>query len=259
MVTGAGGSIGSELCRQVARFHPARLLLLDQSEVQLFPIEQELIRSGFGGLIQPLIADILDQAHARLLREHRPRSSSTPPPTSMSPMMERSPAKRSRTTPRDRGARRVALEHGVERFVMISTDKAVNPTSVMGASKRLAEVFIQACAERHPGKTRFLGPLRKCARLLRQRRPIFEQQIARGGPVTVTDPDVVRYFMTIPEAVGLVFKAPRSAPAAKSSCWTWASRSRSPTLPADDPPLRLRTRPRHRDQIRRPEARRKTV
>ncbi len=210
MVTGAGGSIGSELCRQVATFQPARLLLLEQSEVQLFPIEQELIQLGHGPIIQALIADILDPTRIRaIFAQHRPSVIFHAAAHKHVPMMEAQPSEAIKNnvfgTVR---LAEMALEHGAERFLMISTDKAVNPTSVMGASKRLAEVFLQAFAERHRGKTRFAAVrfgnvLGSSGSVV----PIFEQQIARGGPVTVTHPDVVRYFMTIPEAVGLVLQS----------------------------------------------------
>jgi FlaA1/EpsC-like NDP-sugar epimerase len=210
LITGAGGSIGSELCRQIARFDLARLLLLEQSEVQLFPIEQELIQRGHGSIIQALIADILDQTRIRaIFAQHRPSVIFHAAAHKHVPLMEAQPSEAIKNnvfgTVR---LAEMALEHGVERFLMISTDKAVNPTSVMGASKRLAEVFLQAFAERHRGKTRFAAVrfgnvLGSSGSVV----PIFEQQIARGGPVTVTHPDVVRYFMTIPEAVGLVLQS----------------------------------------------------
>ena len=194
----------------VARFEPARLLLLEQSEVQLFPIEQELIQLGHGPNIQALIADILDQSRIRaIFAQHRPSVIFHAAAHKHVPLMEAQPSEAIKNnvfgTVR---LAEMALEHGVERFLMISTDKAVNPTSVMGASKRLAEVFLQAFAERHRGKTRFTAVrfgnvLGSSGSVV----PIFEQQIARGGPVTVTHPDVVRYFMTIPEAVGLVLQS----------------------------------------------------
>ena len=185
MVTGAGGSIGSELCRQVASFHPARILLVDQSEVQLFLIEQELIQAGFGGVVLPVIADILDKHRMRsLLREHRPAVIFHAAAHKHVAMMERQPSEAIKNNALGTaGLANLALKHGVERFVMISTDKAVNPTSVMGASKRMAEVYLQALARRNPGKTRFVAVrfgnvLGSSGSVV----PIFEQQIARGGP-----------------------------------------------------------------------------
>ena len=210
MVTGAGGSIGSELCRQVAAFRPRRLLLVDQSEVQLFQIEQELIKLGCGSIIVPLIGDILDRDRIRTILErfqaavifHAAAHKHVP-------MMENQPSEAIKNNALATvQLAQLALDTGVERFVMISTDKAVNPTSVMGASKRLAEVFLQAFAQRHPNRTRFVAVrfgnvLGSSGSVV----PIFERQIAEGGPITVTHPDVVRYFMTIPEAVGLVLQS----------------------------------------------------
>jgi len=210
LVTGAGGSIGSELCRQIASFQPARLLLVEQSEVQLFQIEQELIKLGYGGLICPIIADILDTHRVRaILRRHRPAVIFHAAAHKHVPMMEIQPGEAVKNNALGTAAlARLALEHDVQRFVMISTDKAVNPTSVMGASKRMAEVYLQALARAHPGRTRFTAVrfgnvLGSSGSVV----PIFEKQIAEGGPVTVTHPEVERYFMTIPEAVGLVLQS----------------------------------------------------
>ena len=210
MVTGAGGSIGSELCRQVAGFQPAQLLLVEQSEVQLFEIEQELLQLGHGAMIKPLIADILDGPRMRnLLSTYRPAVIFHAAAHKHVSMMEIQPSEAIKNNALGTAQlAELALECGVERFVMISTDKAVNPTSVMGASKRLAEVFLQAYAQQHPGKTRFAAVrfgnvLGSSGSVV----PIFERQIAQGGPVTVTDPEVVRYFMTIPEAAGLVLQS----------------------------------------------------
>ncbi|HZM01723.1 MAG TPA: nucleoside-diphosphate sugar epimerase/dehydratase [Candidatus Saccharimonadales bacterium] len=210
MVTGAGGSIGSELCRQIAAFEPKQLLLVDQSEVQLFAIEQELIGLGYGGSITPLIADILDEPRmSALLREHRPDVLFHAAAHKHVPMMERQPGEaiknNSLATAR---LADLALAHGVGQFVMISTDKAVNPTSVMGATKRLAEIYLQALFAKNPKGTQFIAVrfgnvLGSSGSVV----PIFTKQIAAGGPVMVTHPDMVRYFMTIPEAVGLVLQS----------------------------------------------------
>jgi FlaA1/EpsC-like NDP-sugar epimerase len=209
MVTGAGGSIGSELCRQIAGFAPRKLLLVEQSEVQMFQIEQELIELGHGAHINPLIADILDEARiSSILAQHQPAVLFHAAAHKHVPMMERQPGEAIKNNAL--GTARLAdlaLEHGVERFVMISTDKAVNPTSVMGATKRLAEIYLQALFARHPHSTkfnavRFGNVLGSSGSVV----PMFTRQIAAGGPVTVTDPEMVRYFMTIPEAVGLVLQ-----------------------------------------------------
>jgi FlaA1/EpsC-like NDP-sugar epimerase len=222
MVTGAGGSIGCELCRQVAGFQPARLLLVEQSEVQLFQIEQELIKLGHGSIIVPVIADILDRPRMRaVMQRYHPAIIFHAAAHKHVGMMEMQPGEAIKNNTLGTAAlAELALEHRVERFVMISTDKAVNPTSVMGASKRLAEVFLQAFAREHDGQTRFAFARRNegRTRFVAVRFgnvlgssgsviPIFERQIAEGGPITVTHPEVVRFFMTIPEAVGLVLQS----------------------------------------------------
>ncbi|MGO8697829.1 MAG: polysaccharide biosynthesis protein [Limisphaerales bacterium] len=222
MVTGAGGSIGSELCRQVAGFRPCRLLLVDQSEVQLFQIEQELIKLGHSSVIVPLIADILDQPRMQaVMQQYQPAIIFHAAAHKHVGMMEIQPSEAIKNNALGTAAlAELALRHRVERFIMISTDKAVNPTSVMGASKRLAEVFLQAFALEHDGQSRFTfarkhdGQTRFVAvrfgNVLGSSGsvvPIFERQIAEGGPITVTHPEVVRFFMTIPEAVGLVLQS----------------------------------------------------
>ena len=210
LVTGAGGSIGSELCRQIAAFEPERLLLVEQSEVQLFAIEQELISLGFGGAIVPLIADIVDEPQMRaILREHRPDILFHAAAHKHVPMMERQPGEAIKNN--FIGTARLAelaLAHDVGKFVLISTDKAVNPTSAMGATKRLAEIYLQGLSAKSPQGTRFIAVrfgnvLGSSGSVV----PTFTRQIAAGGPVTVTHPDMVRYFMTIPEAVGLVLQS----------------------------------------------------
>ena len=210
MVTGAGGSIGSELCRQIASFNPQRLLLVDQSEVQLFPIEQELMNSGFGGIILPLIANIRDTERMHFIfRRFQPAVVFHAAAHKHVPMMESQPGEaiRNNTLGTARLAE-LAQDYGVERFVMISTDKAINPTNVMGATKRLAETFIQALHSSQTGKTKFMAVrfgnvLGSSGSVI----PIFNKQIAAGGPVKVTHPDVTRYFMTISEAAGLVLQS----------------------------------------------------
>ncbi len=210
MVTGAGGSIGSELCRQIAAFGPERLLLVDQSEVQLFAIEQELAGLGYGRSIIPLIADILDEPQMRaILQEHRPEVLFHAAAHKHVPMMERQPGEAIKNNAI--GTARLAdlaLEFGLGQFVMISTDKAVNPTSAMGATKRLAEIYLQALFAKHPDATKFItvrfgNVLGSSGSVV----PTFTRQIAAGGPVTVTHPEMIRYFMTIPEAVGLVLQS----------------------------------------------------
>lgn len=210
MVTGAGGSIGSELCRQIAAWSPRRLLLVEQSEVQLFQIEQELIEAGGSGCVVPLIADILDAPRLyEMFSEFRPQIVFHAAAHKHVVMMERQPAEAVKNN--FLGTHRLAQvsrEFGVDRFILISSDKAINPTSVMGATKRLAEHAIQGQQARPGNRTAFIAVrfgnvLGSSGSVI----PIFKRQIAAGGPVTVTHPDVTRYFMTIPEAVGLVLQA----------------------------------------------------
>jgi FlaA1/EpsC-like NDP-sugar epimerase len=210
MVTGAGGSIGSELCRQIALFHPKRLLLVDQSEVHLFQIEQELIEKGHGAILCPQVADILDHGRmSSLFARYKPSILFHAAAHKHVPMMEAQPGEaiKNNTLGTARLAE-LALHFETERFVLISTDKAINPTSVMGASKRMAEIFLQSLYAKNASKTKFMAVrfgnvLGSSGSVV----PIFNRQIAAGGPVRVTHPDVTRYFMTIPEAVGLVLQS----------------------------------------------------
>jgi FlaA1/EpsC-like NDP-sugar epimerase len=209
LVTGAGGSIGSELCRQILEKGPRRLILIDQTEIALFEIENELLATPDGKCILPLIADITDLHSMRaIFATYRPEIVFHAAAHKHVPLMERQPCEAIKNnTFGTAQLARLASEHEVERFVLISTDKAINPTSVMGCSKRLAEKALQA-RQRTPGnKTRFLAVrfgnvLGSSGSVI----PTFRRQIARGGPVTVTHPEMTRYFMTIPEAVGLVLQ-----------------------------------------------------
>ncbi|MBM3824967.1 MAG: polysaccharide biosynthesis protein, partial [Verrucomicrobia bacterium] len=210
LVTGAGGSIGGELCRQILEFHPRRLLLLDQSEVQLFQIEQELLERGHGSIIIPLIADILDTPRlGQIFERQRPEVVFHAAAHKHVPLMESQPSEAIKNNVF--GTARLAeaaRDHGVTRFVMISTDKAINPTSVMGATKRVAEIFLQALHAETNGGTQFIAVrfgnvLGSSGSVI----PTFQKQIALGGPVKVTHRDVTRYFMTIPEACGLVLQS----------------------------------------------------
>lgn len=209
-VTGAGGSIGSELCRQILNQAPRSLILIDRSEVQLFQIEQELIECGARGVIVPLVADVVDTVRIReILQLHRPNTLFHAAAHKHVPMMESQPGEAVRNNSLGTAnLARLAHESGVGRFVLISTDKAINPTSVMGATKRLAEIFLQAFSAANPNPTRFMAVrfgnvLGSSGSVV----PIFQKQIAAGGPITVTHPEMTRYFMTIPEAVGLVLQA----------------------------------------------------
>jgi FlaA1/EpsC-like NDP-sugar epimerase len=210
LVTGAGGSIGSELCRQIVAYNPRSLLMVDQSEGLLYHIEQELLERGHGGTIIPLVASIQDEARMRYVYERfKPEMLFHAAAHKHVPMMESQPSEALKNNAF--GTARLAelsLEYGLDRFVMISTDKAINPTNVMGASKRLAEIYVQALHAANPGRTKFMAVrfgnvLGSSGSVV----PMFTKQIARGGPVTVTHPEVTRYFMTIPEAVGLVLQS----------------------------------------------------
>lgn len=209
LVTGAGGSIGSELCRQLALMNPGKLYLAERDETNLFEIERELAGvKNAGSLITPVLLDVMDGKQVeRAFRDLQPQIVFHAAAYKHVPMMERFPWEAIRNNVfATKQLAELADEHGVESFVMISTDKAINPTSVMGATKRFAEQMVQEIALR--SKTRF-----SCVRfgnVLGSRGSvvgIFRDQIAKGGPVTVTHPDATRYFMTIPEASNLVLQA----------------------------------------------------
>lgn len=209
-ITGAGGSIGSELCRQILKENPRMILLIERSEVQLFQIEQELLRMGAANIIVPLVADVVDTLKVRdIFMRYRPEVVYHAAAHKHVPLMEAQPAEAIRNNfIGTSNLIRIVHEFGVERFVLISTDKAVNPTNVMGASKRLAEIFLQSYQIAHPDSTRFMAV--RFGNVLGSSGSVvltFNQQIASGGPVTVTHPDVTRFFMTIPEAVCLVLQA----------------------------------------------------
>lgn len=209
LVTGAGGSIGSEICRQVAACAPAQLLLVEQCEVLLYQIEQDLIRRGFGGVIVPLIADITDrQRMEQIFKKYRPEFVFHAAAHKHVPMMESQPGEAIKNNALGTATLvDLASGNGVGAFVLISTDKAINPTNAMGASKRLAEIILQSSSRRPGNQTRFMAVrfgnvLGSSGSVI----PLFKRQIAEGGPVTVTHRDIKRYFMTIPEAVGLVLQ-----------------------------------------------------
>ena len=210
LITGAGGSIGSELCRQVARFKPARLVLYELSEFNLYTIEQELTETFPDLPLVRLIGDVKDLAHLRhTFMQWRPQAVFHAAAYKHVPLMEdhnAAQALRNNTLGTYQAAL-AAAECGAERFVLISTDKAVNPTNVMGATKRAAEMVISSLAAAHPATrlmaVRFGNVLGSSGSVI----PKFKEQIARGGPVTVTHPDIIRYFMTIPEAARLVLQA----------------------------------------------------
>jgi FlaA1/EpsC-like NDP-sugar epimerase len=210
LVTGAGGSIGSELCRQIATYHPGKLLLLDRSEPNVFQIEQELIGLGHAQRIVPLIGDILDRDRmGEIFSSFHPQVIFHAAAHKHVPMMESQPGEAVKNN--SLGTARLAdlaLEFGVDRFILISSDKAINPTSVMGATKRLAELYVQALYAANPAKTKFMAVrfgnvLGSSGSVI----PLFHKQIAEGGPVKVTHPEMTRYFMTIPEASMLVLQS----------------------------------------------------
>jgi FlaA1/EpsC-like NDP-sugar epimerase len=214
MVTGAGGSIGSELCRQVARFEPSKLVLFELNEFALYTIEQEFEARHPGLPLASAIGDVKDGARvSQVLRQYRPAVIFHAAAYKHVPLMEEDNAWQAvlNNVAGTAVLARAAIEHGVEKFVFVSTDKAVNPTSVMGASKRLAEMVCQAlqsAVSPGAGSTRFVmvrfgNVLGSTGSVI----PRFREQIAAGGPVTVTHPEVTRYFMSIPEAVQLVLQA----------------------------------------------------
>jgi len=211
LITGAGGSIGAELCRQAARFGPARLVLYELSEFNLYSIEQELGESFPALPLVRLIGDVKDLGHLRdTLARWRPQVVFHAAAFKHVPLMEEQgnawAALRNNTLGTYHAAL-AAAEHGAERFVLISTDKAVNPTNVMGATKRAAEIVVSQMAAEHAATrfiaVRFGNVLGSSGSVI----PKFKEQIERGGPVTVTHPEVIRYFMTIPEAARLVLQA----------------------------------------------------
>ena len=208
LVTGAGGSIGSELCRQIVQMKPAQLLLLGKGENSIYEIHQELKEPYREMELWPLIADVRDERRIRQIwSEYRPQVVFHAAAHKHVPLMEAQPVEAIRNN--ICGTRTVAqasAEYGAERFVLVSTDKAVNPSSVMGATKRVAELVIQAL--HGDSSTRFCAV--RFGNVLGSRGsviPLFKKQIAAGGPVTVTHPDMIRYFMTIPEAVQLILQA----------------------------------------------------
>lgn len=209
LVTGAGGSIGGELCRQIARVGPRKLVLVDHAEDNLFEIARELEDERHVRTAIPVLADCKEEERMReVLAEHRPAIVFHAAAYKHVGMMELNPVEAVRNNAlATRLVARIAGELGVKTFVLVSTDKAVSPATVMGASKALAEWAIEAAAERHPGTrfatVRFGNVLGSSGSVV----PIFRRQIAAGGPVTVTDARMQRYFMTIPEAVQLIIRS----------------------------------------------------
>jgi FlaA1/EpsC-like NDP-sugar epimerase len=209
MVTGAGGSIGSELCRQIARVAPRKLVLVDHAEDNLFSIARELEEDRHVRTAVPVLADCKEEERMReVLAEHRPSVIFHAAAYKHVTMMELNPIEAIRNNAlATRLVARIAGEFRVGTFVLVSTDKAVKPATVMGASKALAEWAVEGAARSHPATryatVRFGNVLGSSGSVV----PIFRRQIAAGGPVTVTDPRMRRYFMTIPEAVQLIIRA----------------------------------------------------
>lgn len=208
MVTGAGGSIGSELVRQIINYSPSKLLLVERAEFFLFNIERELAASGTNVSYVPLVADICDEARMRgIFETYEPKVIFHAAAHKHVPLMELNVSEAVKNN--IFGTRLVASlagEFGADDFVMISTDKAVNPTSIMGASKRIAEIVIQELKhkfETNYTAVRFGNVLGSAGSVV----PIFREQIQKGEPITVTHKDMTRYFMTIPEASQLVLQA----------------------------------------------------
>ena len=204
MVTGGGGSIGSELCRQIAALSPAKLVIVDIYENNAYDIQQELlIKYGKGLPLEVHIASVRDlDKMDRIFADVRPELVFHAAAHKHVPIMENDPEEAIKNNVQGTYHRA-----GVEKFVQISTDKAVNPTNVMGASKRCCEMIVQYFAQKHPGTefvaVRFGNVLGSNGSVI----PLFERQIESGGPITVTHPDIIRYFMTIPEAVSLILQA----------------------------------------------------
>lgn len=214
VVTGAGGSIGSELCRQIVKFHPKKLILIDINENTLYMLEQEFNRNRMHGKLDPEIEIISYIASIRerkaineIFEMHKPQVVYHAAAHKHVPLMETRPQEAIKNNVfGTNNVIQLCIAHQVSRFIMISTDKAVNPTNVMGATKRMTEMILQANGKNGVTKmaaVRFGNVLGSNGSVI----PIFKQQIAEGGPVTITDKRIIRYFMTIPEAAQLVLQA----------------------------------------------------
>ena len=208
MITGAAGSIGSELVKQVSPFNPQKLILVDQAESPIYDLDID-IRSKYGEqLTEVVVADVRNNSRMKsVFKEYRPKIVFHAAAYKHVPLMETNPTEAVRTNVQ--GTKTLvdlSSEYEVEKFIMISTDKAVNPTNIMGASKRIAEIYAQAANEHSNTKfitTRFGNVLGSNGSVI----PLFRKQITEGGPVTVTHKDITRFFMTIPEACQLVIEA----------------------------------------------------
>lgn len=213
MVTGAGGSIGSELCRQIVQLHPKRLIIVDSSEYSLYKIDQDLAqlidKGDLNVDVKPALVSVRNgDVIARLMRTFEINTIYHAAAYKHVPLVEFNPAEGVLNNVFGTlEVAKAAIKEGVESFVLVSTDKAVRPTNVMGASKRMAELVCQACADEQTGTrfsmVRFGNVLGSSGSVV----PLFRRQIEKGGPITVTHPDITRYFMTIPEAAQLVIQA----------------------------------------------------
>lgn len=211
MVTGGGGSIGSELVRQIAKYNPAKIIIVDIYENNAYEIQQEL-NMEYGKRLDfvTIIASVRDLERMRqIFNKYKPEIVFHAAAHKHVPLMEGSPMEAIKNNVVGTyNVASLAQESGAEKFVMISTDKAVNPTNVMGASKRCCEMIVQYLSQKHKGSTEFVTT--RFGNVLGSNGsviPLFKKQIEQGKPVTVTHPDVIRYFMTIPEAVSLVMEA----------------------------------------------------
>jgi FlaA1/EpsC-like NDP-sugar epimerase len=210
LVTGAAGSIGSELVRQLTRFNVAKLVLIDNAETPMFNLENELLEHFAHAPVRTILADVTDQTRMeRIFREYHPDFVFHAAAYKHVPLMEQNPYEAVRVNVGGTTIlTNLSVRYGVEKFVMVSTDKAVNPTNVMGASKRTCEQILRSRASLDGNKTQFV--ITRFGNVLGSNGsviPIFRRQIEEGGPVTVTHPDITRYFMTIPEACQLVLEA----------------------------------------------------
>ena len=210
LVSGAGGSIGSELCRQIARFSPVKLVMLDRFENTLFDSHRRVLKEFADVKLVPAVGDVTDEFRVRrLIQHHRPDVIFHAAAHKHVPMMESNPGEALKNNVfGTKTLADVATDENVSNFVMVSTDKAVNPTSIMGATKRVAELYIQGLGAQEGTRTtfsavRFGNVLGSSGSVI----PVFKEQIAAGGPVTVTHPEMQRYFMTIHEASQLVMQA----------------------------------------------------
>jgi FlaA1/EpsC-like NDP-sugar epimerase len=209
LVTGAGGSIGSELCRQIAQVKPRLLVMLDHAEDNLFQIDREMVEERHCTNVEAVLADCKEPGRMlEVMQRFKPSVVFHAAAYKHVPLMEANPLEAVRNNAiATRITAEAAAASDVERFVLISTDKAVNPKTVMGASKAMAEWIVESAGRKHPGtrfaSVRFGNVLASSGSVV----PIFRRQIERGGPVTVTHPEMTRYFMTIPEAVQMVIRA----------------------------------------------------